>query len=105
MSVADKGAKKDDIDWYDERASCPEEDCAFVLGPGDKRGVKGNCTPFTPDEARAVLEGTHNLYVIGRVEYEDAFGEARRTRFCHIYSGLDLGKDGGVYGHYGNSYT
>lgn len=101
MSVAPHKAGKPQVDWYNSKASCPDES-ALLLGPDEYRGVESECDPFTEEEVRSILSGEETLYVVGRVEYIDAFEEKRTTRFCHLYSGLDLGKDGGKYGHYGN---
>ena len=37
-------------------------------------------TPF-----RQAVQSAANLYVFGRIDYEDIFGEARMTKFCFIY--------------------
>lgn len=104
FSVAPKEPTREAIDWIDSKATCLKEE-RFVLGPNEDRGADCYVKPLSDDEALAVLEDREWLYVVGRVEYFDAFKKPRITRFCHIYSGLDLGSDGGRYGHYGNSCT
>jgi hypothetical protein len=44
-------------------------------------------------QAARLRAGENWLYVWGRVEYDDGFGSARFTQFCHRYnmSGAELG--------------
>lgn len=91
-----------DIDQLNQQAKCPD-DSALLIGPGEHRAVQGQCNPFTTEEASAVSADNARLYIVGRVEYVDAFDQKRTTRFCHVYSGPDLSKNRGRYGHYGNS--
>jgi hypothetical protein len=93
-----------EIDAANAKAGNPE-DSEMVLGPGESRGANVNVKPFDANEIAAITAKTAYLYVVGRVEYVDAFGVNRHTRFCHRYQGTDTGPDAGTYGHYGNSYT
>jgi hypothetical protein len=94
----------EEIDSADTLASNPEES-VMVIGPGDFRGANVIVKGFTPSEIAAIHGKKQYAWVIGRVEYKDAFGHRRRTRFCHRYQGQNTGADEGTYAPYGNSYT
>jgi len=43
-------------------------------------------TPTT-DEADAIIHGDQRIYVFGRIEYVDIFGQPRASEFCFTYFG------------------
>jgi hypothetical protein len=98
------GIAQKDVDAIEQSATNPE-DARMLLGPDEHRGANVLVDEFNEDEIAAVRNRSEFLYVIGCVDYTDAFGHRRHTRFCHRYQGSDLGEDAGTYGHYGNSYT
>ncbi len=51
-------------------------------------------TPFAPEQVKGVTDGTHALYIFGRIEYKDAFGDTRFTDFCFYEA--DGGPDAGL---------
>ena len=102
--VADADTTNENIDETDKLVSNPSTS-EMLLGPGEHRAANVEVKTFDPEEIAAVRERRAYLWVVGRVEYFDAFDRHRFTRFCHRYQGPDLGPDAGTYGHYGNSYT
>lgn len=51
-------------------------------------------TPFATEQINGVKTGTHALYVFGRVEYRDVFGDRHFTDFCLCET--DGGPDAGL---------
>lgn len=93
------------VDYILSCAHCPAEDVSMMLGPQDTRGIKSKADPFDPADMDKVFNGTGSLCVAGIVEYVDAFGKKRNTRFVHLYDGREWSADEGRYCHYGNDYT
>lgn len=69
---------------------------AFVVGPG---GVFYATPKFnqvvTRDGIEKLKNGTHAIYVIGSIQYEDAFGKTRTTKY-KMYSGGNIGLSEGM---------
>ena len=65
-----------------------EGDSFGVIGPqGDFHSLIQSDFVVTAEEQHAVVRGAAALYVYGEVTYRDAFGQDRRTSFCHLYQG------------------
>jgi len=67
----------------------PEEG-RFTLNPGvDHAIIKWMPDAITADEARSIktLTGDVRLYVFGKIDYNDVFGDAHHTEFCFMYYG------------------
>jgi hypothetical protein len=60
---------------------------------------------ISEEEFEDVFSGRKWIIVFGYVKYRDAFGEKRRTRFCHLYQGPSLSEEFVRYHHLGNSAT
>jgi hypothetical protein len=68
------------------------------LGPGvQRRNTVTKDNPVTDQEFIDICEGREAIFVIGRVEYSDAFGIARFTNFFFLYSQRSVIRgDGGM---------
>jgi len=97
--------RRADIDYFFSCAHCPAENVALMLGPQDVRGISSKSDPFEQKDLEEVFSGNASLCVVGIVEYVDAFGKERNTRFVHLYDGRIWDADAARFGHYGNDYT
>ncbi len=65
----------------------PEEG-TLVLSPGGADDVVIRQARTLEDgEAEKIRAEKIRIYVFGRIEYQDMFGDSHWTEFCHIYSG------------------
>ena len=105
FAIDRRDPRREDIDHLFSCADCPAEDVALMLGPKDFRVINCKSDPFNPQDLDKVFNGNASLCVVGIVEYLDAFGKQRSTRFVHLYDGRIWNADAARFGHYGNDYT
>jgi hypothetical protein len=58
-----------------------------VLGPKQKT-IGGACV-FDTKDLLDVQKGKWLLYIVGKAEYQDVFGESHITEFCDVFYGID----------------
>ncbi len=70
-----------------------------MIGPRQNRSLSAVLDYFVADDAvEAIKSGNgQGLYVWGNITYEDAFGQERKTDFCHLLTWLP---NGNVWGYY-----
>jgi hypothetical protein len=94
-----------DIERLHTVARCPAEEPAFILGPGESRDAIALEIGYNARNATDIRDSKLSFYVVGSIDYIDAFEKTRTTKFCHMYTGVDNGPNGAEYYHYGNDYT
>ena len=74
-----------------EFVSAPPTPGESILGPSDELEIS-NVSPrtLTADERGKTVNGEYAIYVYGEIDYVDAFGRTRHTRFRGIYRGVQL---------------
>ena len=70
-----------------------------MIGPRQNRSLSAILSHFVADDAVEDIKigKCQGLYVWGKVNYEDAFGQTHQTDFCHLLTWLP---DGNVWGYY-----
>jgi hypothetical protein len=57
----------------------------FVIGPGHSHVISIPLPALQKENVTAIMDGKLTLFLLGRIEYEDGFGNPRFTTFCDSY--------------------